>query len=36
MAAQRVLNKRPGIYSLQTRTTTFQDQEKLLENVNGG
>ena len=25
---------RPGIYNLQTRTSTFQDQEKLLERVN--
>ena len=25
---------RPGIYNLQTRTSTIQDQEKLLEGVN--
>ena len=25
---------RPGIYNLQTRTSTFPDQEKLLERVN--
>ena len=25
---------RPGLYHLQTRTSTFQDQEKLLEGVN--
>ena len=25
---------RPGIYNLQTRTSTFQDQEKLLEGIN--
>ena len=25
---------RPGIYNIQTRTSTFPDQEKLLERVN--
>ena len=25
---------RPGIYNIQTRTSTFSDQEKLLERVN--
>ena len=27
---------RPGIFNLQTRTTSFQDKEKLLEKVYSG
>ena len=31
--SKKNITYRPGIYNLQTRTSTFQDQEKLLEKV---
>ena len=32
----KIIIYRPGIYNIQTRTVAFPDQEKLLEQVDGG